>query len=325
MIKKVLFITLLSISFIGYSLPPELQAREGRKPLRILCTILPVYVFTLNVVGQVPDVEVKLLLPPHQGCPHNYDLTPGDLKNLSRADVIVANGLGMESFLNNFVKEKKGKISFIEGAAKIEPIREAPQPSRLRKTQEKTGHDHAGEINGHAWVSPDKAAVMVKTIAEGLAGRDPERSHEFLENGRQYARKLEGLGKELKEVVSKAANKKIIAFHDILDYLARDTGLQVVAIIESQLGVEPSSRDLVRLIQTGRKEKAAAILSEPPYSDKLVRSISQETGIPWFPFDPVATGKPAADTYERIMKKNIEILQKALNGGRVGLDGKVLG
>jgi zinc transport system substrate-binding protein len=325
MIKKVLFITLLSMSFIGYSLPPELQAREGRKPLRILCTILPVYIFTLNVVGQVPDVDVKLLLPPHQGCPHNYDLTPGDLKNLSRADVIVANGLGMESFLNNFVKEKKGKISFIEGAAKIEPIREAPQPSRLRKTPEKTGHDHSGEINGHAWVSPEKAAVMVKTIAEGLAGRDPERSHEFLENGRQYARKLEGLGKELKDVVSKAANKKIIAFHDILDYLARDTGLQVVAIIESQLGVEPSSRDLVRLIQTGRKEKAAAIFSEPPYSDKLVRSISQETGIPWFPFDPVATGKPAADTYERIMKKNIEILQKALNGGRVGLDGKVLG
>jgi zinc transport system substrate-binding protein len=325
MIKKIFFISLFSICFLGYSLSAELQARDGRKPLRILCTILPVYIFTLNVVGQVPDVEVKLLLPPHQGCPHNYDLTPGDLKNLSRADVLVANGLGMEPFLDNFIKEKTGKIFLIEGAGKIEPIREAPHSFRLRKTMEKTGHDHAGEINGHAWVSPEKAAVMVRTIAQGLAGRDPERSREFLENGRQYARKLEELGRELKEVVSKAANKKIIAFHDILDYLARDTGLQVVAVIESQLGVEPSSRDMVRLIQTARKEKAAALFSEPPYSAKIVRSISLETGIPWFPFDPVATGKPAADTYERSMKKNIEILQKALNGGRAGLNEKVLG
>jgi len=324
MIKKILFITLLSICFFGYGLSAELQAREGRKPLRILCTILPVYLLTLNVVGQVPDVEVKLLLPPHQGCPHNYDLTPGDLKNLSRADVIVVNGLGMETFLENFIREKKGKIFMIEGAGKIEPIREEPRSSRLRKTPEKTGHDHAGEINGHAWVSPEKAAVMVRTIAEGLAGKDSDRGREFQENGRQYARRLEELGKELKEVVSRATNKKIIAFHDILDYLARDTGLQVVAVIESQLGVEPSSRDMVRLIQTARKEKVAAIFSEPPYSDKLVRSISQETGIPWFPFDPVATGKPAADTYERTMKKNIEILRKALNAGRAGRNGKVL-
>jgi zinc transport system substrate-binding protein len=313
MIKKGMIAISLLLIFQVASLSQELQAQEARKPLRVLCTILPVYIFTLNVVGEVPGVEVKLLLPPHQGCPHNYDLTPGDLKNLSRADVIVANGLGMESFLETFFRENKARASLIEGAAKIRPIKEDPQPSRWRRPVDRADHDHTGGVNGHAWVSPEKAAVMVAAIAEGLAFKDPAHSREFLNNGRQYADKLEALAREMKGVVSRARNKKVIAFHDILAYLAQDTGLMVVAVIEPQLGLEPSSRDMVRLIQMARKEKVAVIFSEPPYSDKLVRSIAQESGVPWVPFDPVATGKPAAETYERAMKKNIEILRRALD------------
>jgi zinc transport system substrate-binding protein len=312
MVKKAFIFALLLLIFGGPSLTPELQAEEAKKPLKVLCTILPVYIFTLNVVGQVPDVEVKLLLSSHQGCPHNYDLTPGDLMNLTRADVIVANGLGMESFLETFLREKKTKGSLIEGAGKIVPIKGEPQPSRWRRPSGKTEHDHGDEINGHAWVSPEKAAVMVGAIADGLALKDPIHSRDFINNGRQYARKLEALAEEMKAVVTNAKNKKVMAFHDILAYLARDTGLTVVAVIEPQLGVEPSSRELVRLIQMAKRQKIVAIFSEPPFSDKLVRTISQESGVPWYPLDPVAAGKPAAGTYETVMKKNIEILKKAL-------------
>jgi zinc transport system substrate-binding protein len=307
--KPVILLVLLLVSWGPHS-PKSLQAAEPGKPLQVLCTILPVYIFTMNVVGQVPGIDVKLLLSSHQGCPHNYDLTPGDLMKLSRADLIVANGLGMESFLTPFLKGQKTRHPLIEAARKIVPIPE--EPAEATKGGSKTHHDHVGELNGHAWVSPEGASVMVNTIAEGLALQYPAHAREFLANGRAYARKLEALSREMKAVVAGAKNRKVIAFHDILAYLARDIGLTVVAVVETQLGLEPSSRDMIRLIQTAKKERVAAIFSEPPYSDKVVRALARESGLPFYPFDPVAAGKPAADTYEQVMKKNIEVLRKAL-------------
>ena len=112
--------------------------------------------------------------------------------------------------------------------------------------------------------------------------------------------------------VSRARNKNCLAFHDILAYLARDIGLNIIGVIESHPGLEPSPKDMVRLIKILREQRVAAIFSEPQYSDKIVKVLSRESGIPFFELDPVATGKPAADTYEKSMKKNLEVLKKAL-------------
>ena len=157
------------------SAPISLQAQESGKPLQVVCTILPVYVLTLNVVGQIPGVKVTLLLPAHQGCPHNYDLTPGDLIRLSLADVIVANGLRMEEFLEKFLDRPNLKTRVILAAQKVEPIPNQPGPAhlRLRGQKTKTDHHHAGTVNGHAWVSPAAASIMVGTIGDGLALKDP--------------------------------------------------------------------------------------------------------------------------------------------------------
>jgi zinc transport system substrate-binding protein len=309
MFKKLLILLLLLPVFWRVPFPKPLQAVEPGKPLQVLCTILPIYIFTLNVVAQVPGIDVKLLLSSHQGCPQNYDLTPGDLMKLSRADLIVANGLGMESFLAPFLKGKKTP-PLIEAAGKIVPI--AKETEKGHPGEAKGHHHHEGEMNGHAWVSPEGAAVMVETIAEGLALKDPAQARELLANGKRYAGKLRALSLEMKGVVARSKNRKVIAFHDILAYLARDIGLTVVAVIEPQLGLEPSSRDMIRLIRIAKNEKVAAIFSEPPYSDKVVRTLAREAGVPYYPFDPVAAGRPAADTYEKAMKKNIEILGKAL-------------
>lgn len=299
---------------IGLCLPSDLSAKEAGKPLRVVCTILPIYALTLNVVNRISGVQVELLLPPQQGCPHNYDLTPGDLIKLSRADLIITNGLGMEEFLGKALKQGHLKARVIEAAEKVEPIgnRPASRHPHYFKNPTTTDHDHDGSVNGHAWVSPKEAAVMVGTIADGLAFQDPIHAREYRFNAKQYSTRLEGLAREMKEWVSQAKNKKCLAFHDILAYLARDIGLIIIGVIESHPGIEPSPKDMIRLIDMLKSQKVAAIFSEPQYSDKIARTLSHESGVPLFELDPAATGKPAADTYEKAMKKNLEVIRTAI-------------
>ncbi len=311
-----LFIIIIGIVFsiTGMVAPFSLDAREPGKPFQVVCTILPVYILTLNVVSNIPGIEVKLLLPPHQGCPHNYDLTPSDLIKLLQADFIVANGLGMEEFLEKSLKRVKSKIPVLLAAEKVEPIRNqsASTHSTRKESKAEADHHHEGAINGHAWVSPKAAAIMVRTIAEGLALQDTFHAREYRFQAEQYAKRLEGLAQEMKEWVSRARNKKCLAFHDILAYLAQDIGLTLIGVVEINPGIDPSPKEMVRLIQLLKKSRAAAIFSEPQYSDKVVQVLSRETGVPFFELDPVATGKPKADTYEKSMKKNLEVLKKAL-------------
>jgi zinc transport system substrate-binding protein len=312
--RKLIYILIVLplLSAVSGTPVPDLEAKGLERPLRVVCTILPVYCLTLNVVGRTP-VQVELLLPAHQGCPHNYDMTPGDLIKMTRADVIVANGLGMEEFLDQFQKQARVKVPMILAAEKIEPIMNRHVSGRSGPAKGKTAplHDHFDLVNGHAWVSPKAAAIMVRTIAEGLSLSDPVHARDFKQNARDYSRKLEGIFEEMKGVISRAKNKKCLAFHDILAYFARDIGLEIVGVIQTQLGVEPSPRDLARLVERTKASQVRAIFSEPQCSDKIARTLSNETGVPVFELDPVATGKAAADTYEKAMKRNLEILKIA--------------
>ncbi len=306
-------IVFLLLSAVSGTPVPDLEAKGLERPLRVVCTILPVYCLTLNVVGRTPGVQVELLLPAHQGCPHNYDMTPGDLIKMTRADVIVANGLGMEEFLDQFQKQARVKVPMILAAEKIEPIMNRPISGRSGPAKGKADplHDHFDPVNGHAWASPKAAAIMVRTIAEGLSLKDPAHARDYKQNARDYSRKLGGIFEEMKGVIFRAKNKKCLAFHDILAYLARDIGLEIVGVIQTQLGVEPSPRDLARLVERTKASQVRAIFSEPQCSDKIARTLSNETGVPVFELDPVATGKAAADTYEKAMKQNLEILKIA--------------
>src|SRR5437867_12116709 len=75
---------------------PFVREAEAAK-LKVLTSFLPLYCFTVNVAGDL--AEVQNLLPARVE-PHDYQLSRKDLQKLSHADLIVLNGLGLESWLN---------------------------------------------------------------------------------------------------------------------------------------------------------------------------------------------------------------------------------
>jgi len=288
----------LAAAFIVAFMLAVAPSSQAAEPLRVLTSFLPMEIFTRNVVGDTPGVTVASMLPASMGCPHDYALTPGDMKKIASADLFIANGFGMEEFLGKPVRRANPKIRVVETAHGIRPIRK--------------GHD-PGDVNPHTWVSPRNAILQVREIEKALSDARPIRAPAFRRNADAYVARLSALAAEFDAAAKTFRGKNIVTFHDVFDYLARDIGLTVVGKIETAPGQEPSAGEIRALARAIRERNVPAVFSEPQYSPKLAEALAREAGVPVRVLDPVATGSPALTAYEDAMRRNLATLKEALS------------
>jgi zinc transport system substrate-binding protein len=286
-----------AVCFIAFMLAftPSAGAAE---PLRVLTSFLPMEIFTRNVVGDTPGITVESMLPPLMGCPHDYALTPGDMKKIASADLFIANGLGMEEFLGEPVRRANPKIRVVETARAVLPIH---------------GEHGRGDVNPHTWVSPRNAILQVREIEKALSAVRPADAGAFRRNADAFVSRLSALAAEFETAAKTFRRRNMVTSHNVFDYLARDLGLTVVGEIETAPGQEPSAGEIRNLSRTIREKKVPAVFSEPRYSPKLAEALAREAGVPVRVLDPVATGSPALTAYEDAMRRNLFTLKEALS------------
>jgi zinc transport system substrate-binding protein len=334
-----------AILVIVVALPRGPQIRPAGK-IQIVCTFLPNYVFTRNVVGQSPEVGVRLLLPRNVGCPHNYVITPADLKAVAQADIIVANGLGLELFLDDLLRTNpKARLITISDDCDVLEARSPDPHKHGEHGHTATEHEHEGEedeghergehdkhdeptasqpshadehpdheLNPHVWVSPVQAMRQIRSLARQLAEADPDRAAVYKANSEAYITRIESLHRRMVEASAGFANRRIVTFHDAFAYLARDLNLEVAATLTIDPTTPPSAQAMASVIETIRQGKVGAIFYEPAYSDSTARTISRDTGVPAFPLNPLNSldVEPGDRSYEDVMETNLEVLKKAL-------------
>lgn len=278
------------------------HAEETEKS--ILCTTFPVYQVTRNVAEGCSTLKVKLLLPASTGCPHSYSLTTSDMRKLAKADALVINGAGLEDFLGTPIMQAHSSLKVIDSSKDI--------ANRIKKDVIHGNHTHS-EVNPHFFTSPLLRARMASTIAAGLAELVPDEKELMESNASNYTAGMQALSEKLTKSASTLVKRRIVQQHGAFDYLARDLGLEIVAEIQ-QDDVKPSASQLLALIKIIKKEKAAAIFTEPQYSARLAKTISAETGIPVKVLNPTASGPADAelDYFETEMNRNMEILRATL-------------
>ena len=144
-----------------------------------------------------------------------------------------------------------------------------------------------------------------------LAGDATDR-RELESAAEAYAAKLEAVGKRRALVGANAANKNVVALHDGMAYLVRDAGLNLVDVIQEDEEAQPSAARLLDLVKKIKESKPVVLIGEPQYSEKPVRALSAETGVPAVQLDSLASGPANAplDYYETVMTNNCAILEK---------------
>lgn len=310
-LARALILAVVIAAAMLFELVPRSSPPQRSADFRILCTFLPVYVLTANVVGDTPGVAVELMLAADIGCPHTYTVRPADHMKVAQAQVIIANGLGMEPFLDELARSHPNArvVAISEGVSVLE--------SRCSHGDVHEGHDHAHSPNGHVWVSPIEAAKQVRNLANQLGAIDPQRKEQYDRNAMAFIERLGALSRRMSEAASGFRYRNIVTMHDSFDYLARDLGLNVVATLQPDEETEPTAGQMGAALDAIRREGVRAVFYESPAMERVARTVAHEAGIEAYALNPLTlwSGPVDAGTYEAVMNQNLEVLERALGDG----------
>ena len=287
------------------------NSTETNNKLTIVTSFYPMYISTLNIVKDIPNVEVLNMTTSQTGCLHDYSLSTKDLKTLSNADILIINGAGMESFLDDVIDEYSD-LKIIEASKGIHLIEDTEHDDH---TEDHDHEDHDHDVNPHVWVSISKNIEEVSNIAEELSSLDPNHANEYQDNANEYIAKLENLKTEMHSTLDNIAHKDIITFHEAFPYFAEEFGLNIVGVIEIEPDSEPSAKEVENIISIINEKNIKALFTEPQYSSKIADTIAKETGASIYTLDPIVTGdsnEKAYNDYIIKMQENLNTLKEAL-------------
>lgn len=177
-------------------------------------------------------------------------------------------------------------------------------------------HDHADE---HVWTSPVNAAQLCTAIAARMGELDPAHAEAYASNAEHYAGQLMELDAQFRTLVDTAARKEIV-FGDRfpLVYFAKEYGLTYYAAFHGcSADAEASAATLSFLVDKVRTDRIPVVFSIELSNGRIADVISEETGAEPLVFNTchnlTKTEFEQGATYVDLMRKNLEVLQKALN------------
>ncbi len=291
------------------------QPTEQR--LRVVASIAPIYCFSANVAGELADVE--LLLPATSG-PHQFALSPSDMKALSTADVVIMNGLELEPWLEQAIESLGNQQPIIikagEGIELPEVVSHGADCDHGHDHDHSHEHHHHGAVNPHIWLDPMIAIKQVENIADGLAQADAANADDYRKNAAAYKATLEELDRVVRQQLAGLKDRRIITFHDAFPYFAKRYQIEVAGVFQLAPGRDPGPKRLGELREQISTQGVKAIFAEPQYSPKLLESMAADLKVPVGVLDPMGTGKAATDFYRKVTLANVAALVKALGNGQ---------
>jgi zinc/manganese transport system substrate-binding protein len=249
-----------------------------------------------RVAGADADVEQ---IVPDGASPHDYELSAQDRQKLEEADVVVANGAGLEAAI---------------------PLDEVDAPSWMLT-------DHAGELSPfeeggddpHVWMDPIRVADALPSLADALADADPDHAAAYRERAREYATELRDLNREMAQTLDTVPpnDRGLVTSHDSLAYLADRYGYEVAATAFPSTGAEAeASAEQIHAVEAAVRESGVpAIFAQEGDDPETLRLVGEETGVE-VEYGLLVESPSGAGSYEEMLRRDAELIADSLRAGR---------
>lgn len=271
----------------------ESGSKQEEQTLTVVTSFYPMYIAALNVIGDTDGVHLQNLSEPQTGCLHDFQLTPEDMKLLSKADVFIINGGGIESFMKDVAKSYPD-LTIIEASEGIDLL------------------EDEGEENAHAWMSVATYEEQVNHIAEGLAAADEKHASDYQKHADAYTVKLDALKERQQKVAEKIKGQSVILFHEAYDYVADDYGLDVAYVLDLDEERQVSAGEVADVLAAVRDDHVKYILAEELYGKSMGDTVEKETDAKVIYLDALNRGDYDADNYIKGMSANIDLIEQYL-------------
>ncbi|MDD3371440.1 MAG: zinc ABC transporter substrate-binding protein [Alphaproteobacteria bacterium] len=284
------------------------------QPLKVVATFSILADMSKQIGGD--DITVRPLVPPGSDA-HVYKPTPGDSRALAEADVVIANGLGFEGWIDRMVSASgfKGRVAVASEGVKPRHGNEDDE----HESEHQHGHEHG--TDPHAWQDVSNARIYAKNIAAALTAALPAKAGAIAARAKAYDARLETLDKAIKADFKSVpqSSRKIITSHDAFGYFSAAYNVSFLAPQGLNTEIEPTARQIATLIEQMKTEKIRRVFFESMASPLLIERLAKDAG--------ASVGKPVysdtlsppdgpAPTYEAMMAYNAAQFKEAmtLNG-----------
>lgn len=251
----------------------------------------PRVVVTTSILGDVVgailgDAGTVEVLMPAGVDPHGFAPSARDAASLRDADLVVANGLGLEeSLLDALSAAEEDGVPVLHVAEEADPIAAPGDDDEDEHVAEEDGHGH-GDRDPHVWLDPVRMADAAELIAARIAEADADGAltdAEWHARGAAYADQLRALHDQIVEILSVVPDERrlLVTEHDNLRYFADRYGFEVVGttIPGTSSQAQPSTREIVALAQLIRRLDVPAIFTDVAGGDdRLATTLAAEVG-----------------------------------------------
>jgi ABC-type Zn uptake system ZnuABC Zn-binding protein ZnuA len=281
-------VALLALAGCGAGQSTEAAGSGGEGTgarLRVVATTTQVADFARNVGGD--RVEVTSMLKPNVDA-HDFEPSPADIDALANADVLIENGVGLESWLSGVIDASGFGGERVDASKGVQLIAGSEEEGEHAGEEE---GEHAGEAAGgeeahgannpHIWQSPVNAKVMVANIEAGLSRADAAGAATYKANRDRYSGQLDQLDAEVAAQVASLGNKRLVTNHDAFAYFIQRYKLDFVgSIIPSfDTSAELSGKEVNDLVGKIKATGVKAVFSETSLPPETARTIASEAGV----------------------------------------------
>lgn len=284
----VIVLIILIILAVVYCNKNELSENDK---FEIVTSFYPLYIMTLNITDGIDNVLVNNMTNNNVGCLHNYTLQTSDLKTLSKADLFIMNGLGIEMFTDKISEEYPDLEIIDTSTIELDLIR-----------------DSEG-LNGHVWNDIDNYIEQVEVILNSLCAEDPENTEKYTANAEAYMQKI-NLLKQNSYIAKEGTT--VVSCNEALAYLLNDVGLDFIEVYTDHEQSALSSENLSKVIDEVKEKNVKAIFIEKNDDRKTAEIIANETGAKIYELDANLSGEMNKDAFINSMTNNYNILKDCL-------------
>lgn len=280
-------------------------------------------VATTTVLGDVVGRIVRCgggtltTLMPVGADPHDFAASSSQVAEMVSADLVVANGLGLEGGLGEALENAQA-----DGANVLE-VAELVEPLPFAEIGHSDGHgseDVHGDLDPHFWFDMQRMAKAATIVGERLAEITGDVAYTMC--AAKTADEIRVAEAEVRATLESVPvdRRVLVTDHNAFGYLADAYGYEIVGTVipSGTTMAEPSSADLAALAQVIRTKKVPAIFTDATANTQLAQTVADESGLAVrvLPLYSGGLGEPGgpAGTYVDMMRTNARTIAEGLGG-----------